>query len=942
MSQERSQAPAADTAAVAAQVLDIVRELAAEVSGERAARAARPDASLERELGLGSLERVELLMRLEDAFARRLPESCLQLDTPGALARAVMQSEGLDAKAHARQQPEAGAAAALPPSRTLQETLWRRAQAEPHRAHVYLREDGVAARTIRYGELWQEASAVAAGLRERGIRPGDRVALMLPTGADFLRAFQGALAAQAIAVPIYPPVRLDRLDEYARRQSAILRDAGPRLLVTIDRARPVAALLQAAVPSLQQVATAGELAAPAAGGPPEGRPEDPALIQYTSGSTGAPRGVLLTHANLLANIVAIADGLQLRPNDVGVSWLPLYHDMGLIGTWLMCLCHGIPLDLQSPLSFLARPERWLWAMHERQATLTGAPNFAYELCASRVPEHALEGLDLSAWRCALNGAEPVSPDTLERFARRFARYGFRREALMPVYGLAECAVALCFPPVGRGPRVRRVDRARFAADDRAVPAREDDAHALRFVSVGTALPGHEVRVVDEHAREAPAGVVGRLVFRGPSATPGYFRNAEATAAIAIDGGWVDSGDLAFVLDGEVHIAGRVKDLIIKAGRNLVPQEIEEVAAGVPGVRRGCVAAFGIADAALGTERLVVAAETRATGPERDRIAAAVTERLADAIGVPPDVVVMVPPGAVPKTSSGKIRRAEARQLYTEGRLGRAPRARPLLRARVAAGAAWAEARPRLVGAARAAYGLYLAVVLALLFATLWPAAMLFPGRGASMRIARFAARLFVRLAGIRVTVQGEEALARAGQCVMAVNHSSYADVPVLLGILPARTLWVAKREMLSWPLVGPFMRKTGQLAVDRRDLRRGLSDAARVTRALAEGSSVLFFPEGTFTATTGLRPFRMGAFQAAAEAGLPVVPIAIRGTRRILRDGVWRPRPGHVHVWIGDAARAPGTGWRDAVALRERVAERIAEHCGEPRLDLVAAAPHRA
>jgi 1-acyl-sn-glycerol-3-phosphate acyltransferase len=924
-------------------VLEIVRALASEAVGERGARAVQPAASLDRDVGLGSLERVELLIRLEDAFSRRLPEGCLALDTPLALAEAVASSAGDSPAAHERDAPGLAPAAAAPPARTLAGSLWSHARRQPQRPHVYLREEGVPARTVRYGELWDGAAAVAEGLRAAGVGAGDTVALMLPTGYDFLRGFLGILAARAVAVPIYPPARLDRLEEYARRQAAILRDAGVRVLITIDRARPVAAMLKAGVPSLLRVTTAAELAAtPGNGHAPEGGPGEPALIQYTSGSTGAPKGVLLTHANLLANIDAIAAGMDLRPTDVGVSWLPLYHDMGLIGTWLMCLHQGVPLDLQSPMSFLARPERWLWAIHERQGTLTGAPNFAYELCASRLPERVLEGLDLSSWRCAFNGAEPVSPDTMERFTRRFARYGLRPETMMPVYGLAESSVALCFPPPGRGPLVRRVEREPFESGKVAVPAEENDASALRFVSVGTPLPAHEVRIVDDGGNDRPAGSVGRLVFRGPSMTPGYFNRPRETAAITLPGGWLDTGDLAFELDGEVHIAGRAKDLIIKAGRNLVPQEIEELAAEVAGVRRGCVVAFGLGDPASGTEKLVVVAETRATeAAERDRIAAAVTERLADALGLPPDAVAMVAPGAVLKTSSGKVRRAETRDLYVGGTLGRAARTSRARRARLMAAAGWAEARARLAGAGRVAFGAYVAATLAILFAVLWPIAMAAPGRRVPSRIARFAARLLLRLAGVSTRVEGLDRLAAAGRCVLAANHASYADVPVLLATLPADTLYVAKEEMLGWPLVGAFLRKTGHLTVDRFDATRGQADTARAREALAT-ASVLFFPEGTFTPASGLRPFRLGAFQAATDAGVPVVPVALRGTRRILRDGVWRPRPGRVDVWIGPPLRAGGSAWRDVVALRDQAAELVSGRCGEPRLDLAAARPVRA
>jgi 1-acyl-sn-glycerol-3-phosphate acyltransferase len=749
--------------------------------------------------------------------------------------------------------------------------------------------------------------------------------------------------AGAIPVPIYPPVRLDRLEEYAQRQSAILADAGARMLVTIEKARPIASLLRPAVSTLVEVTTPSALAAEGGSwAAPEGSGSDPAFIQYTSGSTGRPKGVLLTHENLLANIRAIAAGLDAQPTDVGASWLPLYHDMGLIGSWLFCMRQGIPITLMSPQSFLSRPERWLWTIHERRATLSAAPNFAYELCVRRIPEPALEGLDLSSWRCALNGAEPVSPETLERFARRFAPYGFRREALMPVYGLAENSVALCVPPPGRGPKITRVARGPFETHGRAEPAGPDDATALRFVSVGSPLPEHEVRLLDESGRDVPAGAVGRLVFRGPSMMQGYFGQPEATEAIKVEEDWLDSGDLAFRSEGEIHIAGRRKDLIIKAGRNLVPQEIEEVAATVEGIRKGCVAAFGVDHPRLGTESLVVVAETRELDKDRrEALAAAVTDRVATAIGVPPDEVALVPPGAVPKTSSGKIRRAEAKRMYEQGALG-PPRREPRWRRRLLlAAAAWSELRPRLALLPQALYAGYLAAVVAALALCFWVPAMLLPGRRSAVTLGRAAARGLVRLSGVRASAEGLGNLQGPGPFVLAANHCSYADVPVLMALLPLDFLFVAKKEVLSYPLVGRFVRKTGHLTVDREDAQQSVADAGEVARALESGHSVLFFAEGTFSAAAGLRPFRLGAFKLAVDAGVNVVPLALRGTRQVLRAGRRVPRPGPVELWIGPPIAPAGDGWRSVVALRDRVVDAVAAHCGEPRLDLVAAGPAR-
>jgi fatty-acyl-CoA synthase len=423
-------------------VLEIVRALALETGGPRAAQAATPGASLDRDVSLGSLERVELSLRLEDAFGRDIEDEVLVLDTAAQLARAIWEAGPVT---HTRPTPPV----TLPPTRldraahaaTLHEALWTWADAEPDRPHVFLRENGPRSVPLSYGTLWNGAAAIAGGLASRQVASGETVALMLPTGVDFLRSFMGILLAGAIPVPLYPPVRLDRLEDYFRRQQRILENAQARLLITLPEAAPVARALRGSVAAGLTTTSADDLAA--VGTPPTsvtGSSGDPALIQYTSGSTGDPKGVLLDHGALLANIRAIAAAAELQPTDVGVSWLPLYHDMGLIGTWLNSLYHGVPLALMPPLSFLARPESWLWTIHQHRATLSVAPNFAYELCVRKIADDALEGLDLSSWRCALNGSEAVSAGTLERFTGASSRTASDRTRSCG-WGGAFCALA---------------------------------------------------------------------------------------------------------------------------------------------------------------------------------------------------------------------------------------------------------------------------------------------------------------------------------------------------------------------------------------------------------------------------------------------------------------------------------------------------------------------
>ncbi|MCI0417710.1 MAG: AMP-binding protein, partial [Acidobacteria bacterium] len=784
-------------------------------------------------------------------------------------------------------------------------------------------------------------------------------ALMLPTGEEIFFAFFGILLAGGVPVPIYPPFKASRIEEYAQRQSRILQNAEARFLITFRQAEKLARLLKPNIPSLKRVLTVAELSRRESEPP---RPRDMpsplrgarlsgssvALIQYTSGSTGDPKGVVLTHSNLLANIRAIGAGLKLQPADFGVSWLPLYHDMGLIGTWLTALCSGVPVAILSPLSFLNRPERWLWAIHQHRATVSAAPNFAYELCARRIDDRSIEGLDLSCWRAALNGAEPISPETLDRFAHRFAPYGFRAEAFLPVYGLAESSVALTFPPLARKPRVDCVQRERFEKKGEAQSCSEAGCLPLRFVSEGRALPGHEVRVVDEVCRPVDERVQGHIQFRGPSTMQGYFKNSEATAAVMRQG-WAATGDLGYLADGELFVTARVKDVIIKGGRNLYPQEVEEIVSEVGGVRRGCVAAFGVHDERAGTERLVVVAETRQTDRAvRDQIAAQITARVDSHLGLPPDVVRLVAPQTVPKTSSGKIRRDACKQMYLQEQLATKPLPAWIQILRLGLGSVRGRARQGARRCLQRTYGLYALLVLTLVMLPGWLLVCLLPARGSERRAAtllRFLSRLTLQLAGLKPVVEGQQHLEEAvrqvkeeGRAFLLVsNHASYLDTLLVAAVSPLSACFVAKREAAAWPVIGSFIRKGGFLTVNREDALRAAADSEGICAKLRSGTSVHVFPEGTFTPCNGLRPFQMGAFKSAVETGCSILPLTLCGSRNVLRDGDWLPRPAAVRVVASRALKPCADDWREMVRLRDAVRSEILKHCGEGAFDAVLA-----
>jgi 1-acyl-sn-glycerol-3-phosphate acyltransferase len=925
---------------IVAALLQAIRELVAEARPAGAAPPVRLDSRLDTDLGLDSLAVAELLVRVGEVFDVALPDgSLVSVETPRdlleELTTAASGADRVSRPAHptARLDVPAGSGAVPVDASSLVEVLEWHASAQPDRTHLRLLGEAGAVEELSYGALLLEASAVAANLRGRQLPARTAVALMLPTGRDYFVTFFGVLLAGCVPVPVYPPGRPSGLEDHLRRHVRLLDNAQAAALVTVPAARSLARLIAPQIPTLRHVVTVDDLrttdvdprrAAPGSA--------ETALLQYTSGSTGDPKGVVLSHANLLANIRAMGRAGDIQPTDVFVSWLPLYHDMGLIGSWLLSLYFGIPFVVMSPLAFLTRPARWLWAIHEHGGTVSGGPNFGYELCLRRIDDRELEGLDLGSWRLAFNGAEPVSPSTVTRFTERFAGVGLRPGAMTPVYGLAESSVALTVPPLGRGVLIDRIAREPLARSGRAVPATDDDETAARLVACGGPLPGHEVRIADRAGMTLGEREEGRVEFRGPSTTAGYHRNRAATRRL-LDGDWLDSGDLGYLAGGELYLTGRVKDVIIRAGRNLHPAELEEAVGAVPGVRKGCVAVFPTTDPAVGTERLVVVAEVRSTdAAEPTCLRRAVNGAVTDLIGAPPDEVVLAPPGVVPKTSSGKIRRAEARERYERGRLGERGRAVwwQLLRLAVTSlPSQVSRAGPKAV---EAIYGVYANALFTLFAVGVWLLVALVPGTRRRWRVVRGAGGALFRFVGIRLDVEGIEHLPAGRPYVVAANHASNLDPLVLAVALPEPAVFAAVGGLAANPFARLFLRRLEAHLVTPGDRARGVEDSRALTETVRSGRIVAFFPEGRRSPVVGLEPFHMGAFVVAADAGVPVVPVALRGTRRILPVGRRLPRRGPLTVTITPPVSSAEAGWPGAVELHTATRPAILRHCGEPDL----------
>jgi fatty-acyl-CoA synthase len=515
---------------------------------------------------------------------------------------------------------------------------------------------------VRWRDLHEQAKAYAAALQARGVRPGDHVALLSPTTRELVTAIQATWLAGATIVVLPLPMRLSSIEEFVAQTRQRIHNADARLCV-VD---PELAGFVSPEPGDPPMISFTDLATGDASAwqRPDTDRDRLVILQFTSGSTSDPKGVMLPDRVVCANLDAIASAARLDPDDdVVVSWLPLYHDMGLVGILTLTMTTGTALVLGAPQDFTARPGRWMEWLSTYGGTATAGPNFSYAL-ATRALNRA-EGLDLSRLRIALNGAEPIDPDQVEAFVRAGERHGLRPGAVFPAFGMAEVAIAGTFPEPMSGMQTDCVDRRVLETERYAAPVEPGADNSRRLAVLGRAVPGLEIRIVDpDTGASLRDREVGELEISGTSVTVGYYRRPDANAELFHEG-WLRTGDLAYTLDGSLVMCGRIKDVIIVGGRNVFPEDVERAIGDLDGVRAGNVIAFGV-EGDRGRESLVVVAEIKAD--DRELVRKAVAERVRDVVGVPAKDIVLVSPGTLPKTSSGKLQRSLCKRRYDDGQL----------------------------------------------------------------------------------------------------------------------------------------------------------------------------------------------------------------------------------------------------------------------------------
>ena len=528
---------------------------------------------------------------------------------------------------------------------------------------------GELADLITWRQMREDAVAVAGRLLARGLQPGDRVAIVAETEADFSRALMGCLYGGLVPCPVPLPSAFGSRVAYGEQLRRIADVAGISAAVTPAMFRDwiIEALSDR---TLGFVGTLSDIDNAASALPSNNKPaaDEIAYLQFSSGTTSDPKGVAVTHGAMMANISAMSvHGLGLREGDRGVSWLPYYHDLGLVGCVMVPIANQISADFLTTRDFILRPGIWLELISRNRGTMTYAPSFGYDLAARRA--RPATTLDLSCWRLAGIGGDIIKIASLNNFSKIFAPHGFRRESFLPSYGMAEAALGLTFSPLGAGPRTEVVDIDRLR-DEQTAAAPAAGARMREFVICGKPLPDHEIEIRGEADSVLPDGRVGQIFARGPSLMTGYFGDPEETARVLSPDGWLDTGDLGYMRGGEVVVTGRVKDLIIVNGRNIWPQDIEwSVETHVDGVKEGGVAAFQLIDEGEDgpeQERVGLVVECRRREPaERDVLRAATSATVRKVCGIEA-LITLCAPGALPRTSSGKLSRSKTRDMFLAG------------------------------------------------------------------------------------------------------------------------------------------------------------------------------------------------------------------------------------------------------------------------------------
>lgn len=916
------------------QLLAVTRLFLRELGAQRAARAVSLDALLLDDLGLGSLERVAFLQRLEQHFGVRLAiEDLLRADSMRDMYHLLEQAEP-----HMEMQlPElALATAAMPvevdPCETLVDVLSRYVEAEPKRRQACLLQSQGQVTELSYGSLWRKARHLAVLLQQHAAcTPQAVIAIAVTEAEAFMVSYLAVVLAGLQPLVMRMPVNAHCLRPlYWRiRLPMLVSNQVAGLILQDVSAQNALRPLQQALASNLAYFIYDELIARPQLPEYELRPvsADYVIYRRLAWDHREQSRLQVTHAQWLQQIREDGAALNIKASDVVFSWLSLVEPMGLLSAWLGSLYYGLPFIWMPPQDFFAAPEKWLWGIHQYRASISFAPNAGYAKCVQEIKEQSCVGLDLSCWRVALNAGESMAAITVRQFCERFSAYGFSDCAMIQGYIPAGESMLLTLSMLSRPAHFERISRQVFFSHKRAQLLEADRPGGLLFVASGRSLPSSEIHIVDQDGRSLGDRQIGYIKYRR------HFR---------LDSNqWCVCSDLGYIADETLYTVAADPQQVVKYGSYITPYALRMVITGIAALAKANYLSFSITEPAGGqAEWVLLLATDKIRNPFYvRRVQAVLHNHLTQCFGVAPDHMLFYAKHGLERfgeTTDEQLQGAQA--AYQAGELLPQP---AWYHHRRLWGKTCALAklclRP-LTKLAKLIYSIYFLLLFILLFIPCSFVVRVLPKR-LSKKLFKFICRLIFLLAGCPIVVKGRAWLRQSEHVIFAPNHTSYLDVLALIAVLPSRVCFVGKRELKSIPLLGSLFKNMGHLFVDPADIRRGEENLQQLISVLQEGRSLVIYPEGTFTHANGLRPFKLGAFMAAAQTNTPVCPVICTGLRRVLRDRELLLRPGLIRVIAKPWQRPEADDMQAVLKLRDDVMAQIAEDCGEPVLELVVAGP---
>ncbi len=902
--------------AIQAAIIKATQSFLIESGHKQAYRAVTLEKSLTYDLGIGSIERIELMQRLEKIFSIRLEENSIaRADNLDVIYEEILNK--LEQKQpeyhfvdHIADLPEIDMRSA----ESLVDILLLGKQQDPLRTWLYLQNADGKEATLSYQELYNETINMACYLKEKGLRPGNKIVIALPTSCEFFYAFFASLllgGRPIISSPLLlkekkqslPPFLIDGDVDFVIAEDNLKSQLNLKKIIFLS---PSDAL---DVKHKDQNICINEK-------------NNGVVGLLTAGTTGDKKEILLRQESVLENIKSSIDAMSMSPSDIVVNWLPLNNSVSLISMCLTSLYAGIPLVLIDYNDFLQQPERWLWAIHFHQGTISVASDFDLAQCTQKIKFHTLDGLDISSCRVALVATDQPQVDTLNAFNQKFSPYGFKETCLTPAYALTENGALLTISNPGNKYQTDQASLDRLLKENTA--EKTDTSLSIDYVNCGEVVGNNDIRIADSDGVVLKDRQIGKIQFSRPSSFEDDSRR------------WISSGDYGYTVNKSLFVIGREQGLIyLKESKQCYAKVIENLVGMLPDINANSVAAFNDSN-----ENYILVVETTVdSASQHSNVREIVSKKLKQSGISTPEKIIFLKNNSLPRTLSGKIKRFQCKKDYENNSLGRELSPSLIQKIKVKSKKIWNILSGKIKFSLRVIYTFYVGIILVLTGPPGWIIIMCLPRKLGAKFLKLWCKFLFASMfCPIKYSEDPSVGESKT-PIVYTANHTGYLDIVALISVLPSDISYIGKQELSDVGFLKKLMQHLGYIFVNPVDFTKTPGEIAEITETVKSGRSVLIFAEGTFTYATGLRPFKMGTFKIAAETMSPVCPVSIQGVRTVLRDGSCMFRPNFIKIHVSSLIFPVENSWSESLRLRDEAYKAIADNCGEKTISLIAAGP---